>query len=83
MQVSSTENKDKDSVALLKEVEALNPHYTIKPTVRRLPARFVGKQARCGNCNHLLGTFIKAEGEILCNNVNNKIRCKTVNVLKK
>jgi hypothetical protein len=83
MQVSATGNKDENITALWKQHDALNPHYTIKPAVQRLPAKFVGKQARCGNCNHLLGTFTKADGEILCNNVNNKVRCKTLNILKK
>lgn len=61
----------------------VNVTYTIKPAPLKINARFVGKEARCGNCNHLLGIFNKAQGEIMCKRVHKSSHCNTLNILVK
>lgn len=51
-----------------------NINYIYKPTETVL-AKFDGMNARCGQCNHKLGEFLKADGEIKCKcGVKNKIK---------
>lgn len=57
--------------------------YSIKPKPEMVLAKFVGVDALCGNCHRKIGEFTKAEGVIMCKNVNNGERCKTLNRIVK
>lgn len=55
-----------------------NYNYTIKPKPEKILAKIEGYTARCGHCNHKLGEFSKAEGEIKCS----VGTCRVINKVK-
>lgn len=77
------QNDEKVAIGIVDDTsKEMKLNYIYKPS-QVVYARFDGNNARCGVCNHKLGEFAKADGEILCKNVNRGARCNTKNKIKR